>query len=78
LQAAAAADPARAWNDLMLQNRVAANDGKCQTSMAKVAELARRLGITGTPVVFFATGRRLQGYAPPDSFERMLAEASRR
>ena len=77
-RALCAADPVRAWNDLMLQNRVPANDGKCQTSIAKVAELARRLGITGTPVVFFANGRRLQGYAPPDSFERMLADASRR
>ncbi len=77
-RALCAADPVRAWNDLMLSNRVPANDGKCQTSMAKVAELARRLGITGTPVVFFSNGRRLQGYAPPDSFDRMLAEASRR
>jgi len=77
-RALCASDPARAWNDLMLQNRVPSNDGKCQTSIAKVAELARRLGITGTPVVFFANGRRLQGYAPPDSFEKMLAEASKR
>ena len=77
-RALCAADPVRAWNDLMLSNRVPANDGKCQTSIAKVAELARRLGITGTPVVFFANGRRLQGYAPPDSFDRMLAEASQR
>ena len=77
-RALCAADPARAWNDLMLHNRVPANDGKCETSIGKVADLARKLGITGTPVVFFANGRRLQGYAPPDSFDRMLAEASAR
>ncbi|MBM3406513.1 MAG: DsbC family protein [Betaproteobacteria bacterium] len=77
-RALCAPDPVRAWNELMLNNRVPANDGRCATSIAKVAELARRLGITGTPVVFFANGRRLQGYAPPDSFDRMLAEASRR
>lgn len=77
-RALCAPDPARAWNDLMLHNRVPANDGKCETSVSKVAELARRLGITGTPVVFFANGRRLQGYAPPDSFDRMLAQASAR
>ncbi len=77
-RALCAPDPARAWNDLMLSARVPANDGKCETSIGKVAELARKLGITGTPVVFFANGKRLQGYAPPDAFERMLAEAARR
>ncbi len=76
-KALCAPDKARAWNDLMLSNRVPANPGTCETSLAKVAELARKLGITGTPVVFFSSGKRLQGYAPPDTFERMLADSSR-
>ena len=76
-KALCAPDRARAWNDLMLSNRVPANPGTCETSLGKVAELARKLGITGTPVVFFSSGKRLQGYAPPDTFERMLADSSR-
>lgn len=77
-RALCAPDPARAWNDLMIHGRTPANDGKCETSIGKVAELARKLGITGTPVVFFANGKRLQGYAPPETFEKMLAEAGKR
>ncbi|RPH65785.1 MAG: DsbC family protein [Burkholderiales bacterium] len=76
-KALCAADKARAWNELMLNNRVPGNAGTCDTSLAQVAELARKLGITGTPVVFFANGRRLQGYAPPERFNRMLAEYSK-
>jgi thiol:disulfide interchange protein DsbC len=59
-KALCAADKVRAWNDLMLSNRVPGNAGTCETSLAKVAELARNLGITGTPVVFFQNGKRLQ------------------
>lgn len=77
-RALCASDPARAWNDLMIHGRTPANDGKCETSIGKVAELARKLGITGTPVVFFANGKRLQGYAPPETFEKMLADATKR
>jgi len=71
-RALCAPDPMRAWNELMLSNRVPSNPGTCATSLAKVAELARKLGITGTPVVFFESGERLQGYASPDQFVRML------
>jgi thiol:disulfide interchange protein DsbC len=77
-RALCAADPPRAWNELMINGRAPANDGKCDTSLSKVADLARKLGITGTPVVFFANGKRLQGYAPPETFERMLADAAKR
>ncbi|MCL4182822.1 MAG: DsbC family protein [Burkholderiaceae bacterium] len=76
-KALCAADKGRAWNDLLLNNRVAGNTGTCDTSLAQVKELARKLGITGTPVLFFANGKRLQGYAPPERFNRMLAENSK-
>jgi thiol:disulfide interchange protein DsbC len=71
-RALCAPEPMKAWNELMLNNRVPANAGNCPTSIDKVADLARRLGITGTPVVFFESGERLQGYAPPDRFKAML------
>lgn len=77
-KALCAADQGRAWNDLLLNNRVAGNTGTCDTSLERVKELARKLGITGTPVLFFANGKRMQGYAPPERFNRMLAENSKR
>lgn len=76
-KALCAADPARAWNDLLLSNRVPGNAGTCDTPMQKVHELAQKLGVTGTPVVFFSNGKRLTGYAPPEQFGRMLAASNR-
>lgn len=76
-KALCAADKARAWNELLLNNRIPGNAGTCDTPLAQVRALAQRLGITGTPVVFFANGKRLQGYAPPDRFNRMLADYSK-
>lgn len=76
-KALCAADKVRAWNDLLLNNRVPGNAGTCDTPMKQVAELAQKLGITGTPVLFFSNGRRLTGYTTPDHFGRMLAEHSK-
>lgn len=76
-KALCAADKARAWNDLLLNNHVPGNAGTCDTPLAQVRDLAHKLGITGTPVLFFSNGKRLTGYAPPERFNRMLAENSK-
>jgi thiol:disulfide interchange protein DsbC len=77
-KALCAADPVKAWNELLLQNKVADNPGTCDNPLDKVRELTRKLGITGTPVVVFQNGKRLSGYAPPDRFNPMLAENSKK
>ncbi len=76
-KALCAADPGRAWNDLLLNNRVPDNAGTCDTPLKQVHELAQKLGVTGTPVVFFSNGRRLTGYAPPEHFGKLLAVHSK-
>lgn len=76
-KALCAPDPARAWNELLLNNRVPDNAGTCDTALKQVHELAQKLGITGTPVVFFSNGRRLTGYTPPESFGKLLSAHSR-
>ncbi len=76
-KALCSADPSRAWNELLLDNRIPGNAGTCDTSLAQVRDLAQKLGITGTPVVFFSNGRRLQGYAAPERFNKLLAENSK-
>ncbi|HRO58542.1 MAG TPA: DsbC family protein [Burkholderiaceae bacterium] len=75
-KALCAPDKAQAWNDLLVQGKVPDNAGTCDTSLEAVRELTRKLGITGTPVVFFPNGRRLVGYVPPARFSQMLAEYS--
>lgn len=75
-KALCAPDPVKAWNDLLLHNQVPDNAGTCETSIEQVRELSRELDITGTPVVFFANGKRLSGYEPPERFKARLAANS--
>ena len=76
-KALCSADPMTAWNNLMLQGKVPGNSGTCDTNLAKVRELAQKLGVSATPTLFFSNGKRLQGYVPPERFERLLADNSR-
>ena len=76
-KALCADDPVKAWNEVLLQNKVAGNPGNCETSIEKVRELSQKLGITGTPVTFFANGKRLSGYEPPERFNQRLARNSK-
>ena len=75
-KALCAPDKVKAWNDMMLTGKVPENSGSCDTPVAKVLDLGRKLGISATPTLFFANGKRLRGYAPPTEFERMLEENS--
>jgi thiol:disulfide interchange protein DsbC len=76
-KALCADDPVKAWNALLLQNKLPNNPGSCDTSIEKVRELTQKLGITGTPVTYFSNGKRLSGYAPPERFNALLAENSK-
>jgi thiol:disulfide interchange protein DsbC len=70
-----AADRAKAWNDWML-NGVEPPAGKCDTPADKVMALGRKLGVRGTPTIFFADGSRAPGYVPAAQIEQMLKKAS--
>lgn len=76
-KALCADDRMRAWNDLMLSGKVPGNAGTCDTPLAKVRELAQKLGISATPTTFFSNGKRLQGFVPAAQFERMLEDNSK-
>lgn len=76
-KALCADDKVRAWNDLMLSNKVPGNAGTCDNALGKVRDLAQKLGISATPTVFFINGKRLQGYVPAAQFEKMLDEHSK-
>lgn len=71
-----APDRVKAWTHMMMTGAVPGNDASCDTPIEQIRELGNELGISATPTVFFADGRRLQGYAPPDDFQRQLAKHS--
>jgi thiol:disulfide interchange protein DsbC len=76
-KALCADDKARAWNDMMLGNKVPANQGSCENNLAKIKDLAQKLGVNATPTLFFSNGKRVPGYVPASQFEKMLDDNSK-
>lgn len=69
------ADRAKAWNEYML-NGTAPKAAQCDTSaLNKVAALAQRLNIRGTPALFLADGTRLPGLVPASKLEEAMDRA---
>lgn len=50
--------------------------GTCNVAaLAKNIELGRKLNVDGTPTIFLADGRRLQGAVPADMLNKELVKA---
>ena len=71
-KALCAPDKSAAWNALMITGKVPDNDGSCETPIAKIQEVGRKLKITGTPTMFFANGKRIPGGISVEQLEEML------
>lgn len=67
-----APDRAKAWNELINKGIEPKNPGTCETPLPKILELGARMGIRGTPALFFADGRRVPGLAPAEQLEKFL------
>jgi thiol:disulfide interchange protein DsbC len=76
-KALCAPDKVTAWNELMLEGKVPANDGTCFTAINRIKAVSEKLGVTATPTVFFANGKRLRGYTPQPEFVKMLQDNSK-
>lgn len=66
------ADRVKAWNDLMHKGIEPKNAGTCETPIAKLVDLGGKLGVRGTPSLFFADGNRVPGLVPADKLELLL------
>jgi thiol:disulfide interchange protein DsbC len=68
-------DRLRAWDDLMLRNTLP-DDGKlgCATPILEIAQLARSLGIEGTPGLIFPNGRIVPGVLLAPEIEQRLRQ----
>lgn len=66
----------KAWNDWIFNSKLPASTGKCDVPLEKVGELARKYGVSSTPTLFFADGKRMLGAQPHKEIERYLKEAS--
>lgn len=63
-----------AWRNYMVDGSEPAVAAKaiCQTPLERNTALARRLGVRGTPTMFFSDGSRLDGYAVTNELEARL------
>ena len=65
-----------AWNDWMLFGKEPPKaSADCRFPAAKIVELGRSLGVSGTPTSFLADGRRLTGAVSRDRFEQLFSSA---
>lgn len=72
-----ASDRAKAWKDVMLQGVVSPPSpaAACATPLERNSQLARQLGVSGTPTIFYADGSRTAGYVDIAEIERRVASA---
>jgi thiol:disulfide interchange protein DsbC len=73
-----AADRARAWRQWMLQGEAGTQkpDTQCDHPIARNLTLARRLGVQGTPTLFWNDGTRTDGYADRRALQARLNTAA--
>jgi thiol:disulfide interchange protein DsbC len=74
-----ASNRVKAWQDWvfndLLPNKSASN---CDAPLEQVGDLAARHGVTSTPTLFFANGKRILGAQPYKEIERALLAAGKK
>lgn len=72
-----ASDRSKAWQDWALNGQLPKKSSNCDAPLEKVATLARKLGVTSTPTIFFADGKRMLGAYPAAEIEKALVPGKR-
>lgn len=70
-----AQDRSKAWQDWMLNGQLAKSK-ECDAPLDEVAALGRKLGVTSTPTLIFANGKRVLGAYPAQEIEKLLNAAT--
>ncbi len=65
----------KAWNDWILNNQLPTTAGNCEVPLERVGELARKIGVTSTPTLIFADGKRMMGAQPYKEIEKSMQAA---
>jgi thiol:disulfide interchange protein DsbC len=73
-----AKDRNKSYDDWMMRGVTpAAADERCNVPVEQNQSLAKNLRVTGTPALFFSTGKRVPGYIDAAQIEQTLAAASK-
>jgi thiol:disulfide interchange protein DsbC len=72
-----AKDRNKSYDDWMMRGVVpAAADERCAVPVEQNQSLAKNLRVTGTPAMFFSTGKRVPGFMEAAQIEQRLAEVA--
>jgi thiol:disulfide interchange protein DsbC len=72
-----ASNRVKAWQDWILNSQLPNSAGNCEVPIEKIGDLARKIGVTSTPTLFFADGKRMLGAQPYKEIERALVAAKK-
>ena len=67
----------KAWQDWILNSKLPSSVGNCEVPIEKIGDLARKLGVTSTPTLIFADGKRMLGAQPYKEIELALIAAKK-
>ena len=67
-----APDRGKAWQDWALSNQLVKKGAICDAPIDKNIALAKKLGVTSTPTIFFTDGKRMLGVYPSAEIEKAL------
>lgn len=71
-------DRVKAWRDWVFNGQVAKGGATCDTPLDKIAALAKKLGVTSTPTLIFADGKRMLGAYPSKDIEKAMDAAQKK
>lgn len=72
-----AKDRVKAWDDWIMHDQLPKATGTCDVPLEKIGELARKIGVTSTPTLIFADGKRMLGAQPYKEIERAMVAAKK-
>jgi thiol:disulfide interchange protein DsbC len=68
----------KAWNDWILNNELPNKTANCEVPLERIGDLARKIGVTSTPTLIFADGKRMMGAQPYKEIEKYMQSASKK
>ena len=71
-------DRAKSWMNWALNNQLVKGKTSCDNPIESLAVLGKKLGVTSTPTLIFADGKRMLGAYPAAEIEKALNAAERK
>lgn len=72
-----AKDPTKAWHDMVMSGKKPAT-GKCKNPVGDILEYGRKIGVSGTPTLYFENGTQASGAMDAVSLQARMADIKKK